>query len=46
MFLNFMLARLLSARQVVLLCDVNRIRLFYRGQVYSRLTVLGLENLP
>ena len=46
MFLNFMLARLLSARQVVLLCDVNRTRLFYRGQVYSRLTVPGFENLP
>ena len=33
-FLIFMLARLISAHQVVLLCGNAKIHLFYRGQVY------------
>jgi hypothetical protein len=46
MFLNFLLARLISARQVVLLHNISKVYLFYRGQVYSRLEVSGLKNLP
>ena len=45
-FLKFMLARLISADQVVLLCDFNNIHLFYRGRVYMRLAQFGIENLP
>ena len=46
MFLSFMLARLISARQVVLLYGISRIHLFYQGQVYSRSVASGFENLP
>ena len=46
MFLNFMLARLVSARQVVLLCDGFEIRLLYQGQVYSRPSESGFRHLP
>lgn len=46
MFLKFMLARLISARQVVLLCDSLQVHLFYRGQAYSRSTESGFKNLP
>jgi len=45
-FPNFMLARLISARQVVLPRKPTQVHLFYYGQVYSRPTVLGLEGLP
>jgi len=45
-FLNFMLARLVSARQVVLICDNHKIHLFFYGQVYSRSAGSGLEDLP
>jgi hypothetical protein len=46
MFLNFMLARLISARQVVLLCNSRVIRLFYQGQVYCRPSESGFYDLP
>ena len=42
-----MLARLISANQVVLLCDSPKLYLFYNGQVYTRSTEpSGFENLP
>jgi len=41
-----MLARLISAGQVVLLCGSNDIYLFYQGRVYMRLTQFGIESLP
>jgi hypothetical protein len=41
-----MLARLISARQVVLLCDNSNVHLFYRGKVYSRRTEYGPKGLP
>ena len=46
MFLNFMLARLLSLRQVVLLCDNLIAYLFYRGKVYFRSAEISLGSLP
>jgi hypothetical protein len=45
-FLNFLLARLISARQVVLLYGVSGIRLFFKGRVYSRPAVYGFGSLP
>ena len=45
-FLNFMLAQLISPRQVVVLCDNFKAYLFYSGQVYSRSMALDLEALP
>ena len=46
-FLKFMLARLISAQQVVLLCDDSATHLFYRGGVYIRPTEPhGFMNLP
>ncbi len=46
-FLKFMLVRLISARQVVLLCNSTAVHLFYRSQVYSRLMMVGcFEDLP
>ena len=45
-FLKFMLARLISARQVVVLCDNNRCYLFYAGTVYSRPAEFGFVALP
>lgn len=41
-----MLARLISARQVVLAYDGTRLRLFYQGQVYSRPAAYDFDNLP
>ena len=41
-----MLARLVSAHQVVLLCDSFEVHLFYCGQVYHRPTESGFNNLP
>jgi len=41
-----MLIRLLSAGQVVLLCDNNDIWLFYRGKVYFRPVDSGFRFLP
>ena len=35
-FLNFLLARLISARQVVLLSDGYTVHLFYHGKLYTR----------
>jgi len=46
MFLDFVLARLISARQVVLLCDTFTVHLFYHGKVYSRPTQCGFGDLP
>jgi hypothetical protein len=45
-FPNFMLAQLISAHQVVLLCDASTIYLFYHNQVYSRPTASGFSGLP
>ena len=45
-FLKFMLTQLISAGQVVLLCDSYEVYLFYHGQVYLRLTVFGFGELP
>ena len=45
-FLKFMLARLIQAGQVVLLCDASRTHLFYKGQAYSRSTVPNFDNFP
>jgi hypothetical protein len=45
-FLKYMLVRLISAKQVVLLCDSFYTYLFHRGQVYGRLMASGLGNLP
>ena len=45
-FLNFMLAQLISAHQVVLVCKSSETHLFYHGQVYSRSTGAGLCGLP
>jgi len=41
-----MLARLISARQVVILCTTSTAYLFYHGKVYSRRTLHGFEDLP
>ena len=41
-----MLARLLSLRQVVLLCDNVVVYLFYKGKVYTRPADIGTGNLP
>lgn len=46
MLLIFMLARLISAGQVVLLYDSTSILLFYRGKVYSRAAPTGFVFLP
>jgi len=45
-FLKFTLARLISHRQVVLLCDITKAFLFYHGKVYSRPTQYGFGDLP
>ena len=45
-FQKFMLAQLISAREVVLLCDSDTILLFFRGRVYSRETTSGFNFLP
>ena len=46
-FLKFMLARLILARQVVVLCDNGSNYLFYAGTVYSRpADDGGFKNLP
>ena len=44
-FLRFMLARLISAHQVVLVYAASNSYLFYRGQVYSRSTSC-FQDLP
>jgi len=41
-----MLARLISADQVVVLCGSLNIYLFYQGRVYMRLTQFGLGDFP
>jgi len=41
-----MLARLISARQLVLMCTSSGVHPFYCGQVYSRPTGSDLEDLP
>ena len=46
MLLVFLLVRLLSHDQVVLLRGNNTTLLFYHGQVYSRSVRDGLKNLP
>ena len=45
-FLTFMLAQLVSAHQVVLYYSPNRIVLFYRGEVYTRSSQYGFDDLP
>ena len=42
----FMLVQLISAHQVVLFCGSTKVFLFYCGQVYSRSTTFGLDDLP
>ena len=46
MFLKFMLAWLISANQVVVLCDSSEAHLFYHGQVYFRQAKAGFKGLP
>lgn len=46
MFLKFMLVRLISVGQVVLLYNPPKIYLFYRGKVYSRPATSGFMGLP
>jgi len=41
-----MLARLISARQVVLLYDTSTAFLFFHGRVYSQPTQYGFRDLP
>jgi len=41
-----MLAQLLSAHQVTLLCNSSMTYLFFRGKVYVRPTQFGFYNLP
>ena len=41
-----MLVRLISAREVVILCSDKKVRLFYRGKVYSRPVSHNFEDLP
>ncbi|KAF9779833.1 hypothetical protein BJ322DRAFT_344792 [Thelephora terrestris] len=45
-FLKFMLARLISNGQVVLLFDNARAHLFYRGQVHYRVMTDVIDGLP
>jgi len=45
-FQKFMLAQLISAQEVVLLCDSVEILLFFRGRVYYRPTNSGFVFLP
>jgi len=45
-FLPFMLARLVSAHQVVVYYTSGRSVLFYRGEVYTRSALSGFEDLP
>ena len=45
-FLKFLLARLLSAHQVAILCGNDLIHLFYHGKVYYRPTAYGFKNAP
>jgi hypothetical protein len=45
-FLNFMLARLISAHQVVVLYDSSDTHLFYRGQAYYRPGGSDFRYLP
>jgi len=45
-FLTFMLVQLVSAHQVVIYCTPKECFLFYRGEVYTRSTKSGFENLP
>lgn len=45
-FERYALVRLITAQQVVVLCDERNIHLFFGGQVYSRPTALGFEDLP
>ena len=41
-----MLAKLISAGQVVLLYHPPKVYLFYHGRVYPRLAAYGFEDLP
>lgn len=41
-----MLTRLVSAQQVVLLCDTHHVYLFYCGNVYRRPASSGFVDLP
>jgi len=45
-FLGFMLARLISAKQIVVLCNSTKVLLFYCGRVYSQEASLGFRGLP
>ena len=44
-FLKFLLARLVSARQVVLFGDKTEFHLFYRGEVYKKARIGDLPKL-
>ena len=46
MFLKFMLVWLISANQVVILCDSYDTHLFYRGEVYSQSAEAGFKGIP
>jgi len=46
LFQKFMLAQLISAHEVVLLCDSDQILLFFRGKVYYRPIDSGFRFLP
>lgn len=41
-----MTARLIAARQIVVLCDNQHVRLFYHGRVYIRSAKAGFKHLP
>jgi len=45
-FLGFLVVRLLSLNQVVLLCDSDDAVLFYQGQVYTRPAKDAFKDLP
>ena len=45
-FVKFMLAKLISAGQVVLFYHPPKVYLFYHGRVYPRLAAYGFEVLP
>ena len=45
-FQQYLLAQLISTKEVVLLCDSNRILLFFYDGLYHRLTSSGFNFLP
>ena len=41
-----MLMQLMRAKQAILLCNSSKVFLFYRGQVFSRPTASGFDDIP